>query len=153
MQKNKILVIIGVLMLLGSSVLAQKFSGGVKAALVISQVDGDNLSGYNKVGAMAGAFANFTFLNERLKLQLDLDYIQKGSRQPQTGDVPDSYKMSVQQVEVPVLLGVRLFSGFWLEVGPSFDITFKGKEYLNGIEAAGSATFKVFELEALAGVN
>ena len=57
----------------------QRFHGGPMTGLVVSQVDGDNLGGYNKPGIRAGGWVN-TQISDLTTLQLELQYIQKGSK-------------------------------------------------------------------------
>ncbi|MGM0497765.1 MAG: outer membrane beta-barrel protein, partial [Bacteroidota bacterium] len=57
----------------------QRFHGGPMAGLVVSQVDGDNLGGYNKPGFRAGGWVN-TDISKLTTLQLEMQYIQKGSK-------------------------------------------------------------------------
>jgi hypothetical protein len=57
----------------------QRFHGGPMAGLVVSQLDGDGLGGYNKPGIRAGGWVN-TDISKLTTLQLELQYIQKGSK-------------------------------------------------------------------------
>jgi hypothetical protein len=57
----------------------QRFHGGPMTGLVVSQLDGDGLGGYNKPGIRAGGWVN-TDISEMTTLQLELQYIQKGSK-------------------------------------------------------------------------
>ena len=57
-----------------------RFYGGVRVGFTASQVSGDDLSGFHKVGAHAGLFVNHAIIpSGRLKLQLELDFTMKGS--------------------------------------------------------------------------
>ena len=64
---------------------AQNFGGGIILGLSTSQVDGDNLGGFNKAGLLVGAFAN-TSISEFYAFQMEITYIQKGSNNPKMND-------------------------------------------------------------------
>jgi hypothetical protein len=101
----------------------QKFHGGLFIGIAASQISGDQLSGYNKAGIFAGGFANFLF-TEKLALQLEISFIQKGSRKnprPKTNDYT-IYKLNIQYVEMPFLFKWDFSKRFYLEVGPSIGI-------------------------------
>ena len=59
---------------------AQQFKGGFYIGFLATQVDGDDFSGYKKPGLFFGMFANIPFKNGKIKLQMEIDYAQKGSR-------------------------------------------------------------------------
>lgn len=61
----------------------QGFGGGLYAGISTSQVTGDAIGGFNKLGAWGGAFTDYRF-TPRSTLQLELSFIQKGSRQTPT---------------------------------------------------------------------
>ncbi|MFP4468814.1 MAG: outer membrane beta-barrel protein [Bacteroidales bacterium] len=117
------------LMLSGSAgaLSGQEFRGGIRAGLTASEVSGDDAGGPDKPGWFAAVFTNRD-ISEYSRLQLEVMYIQKGSRvfrDPQedrdgqqttpfffaAGDngVPDSpsegyrdYRFTLHYVEVPL---------------------------------------------------
>ncbi len=58
---------------------AQMFRGGMHAGLTASEVSGDDAGGPDKLGWFASVFTNRD-ISEFSRLQLELTYIQKGSR-------------------------------------------------------------------------
>lgn len=58
---------------------AQVFRGGMKGGLTASEVSGDDAGGPDKLGWFAAVYTNMD-LRPHLRLQLELMYIQKGSR-------------------------------------------------------------------------
>ena len=56
---------------------AQNFEGGIIVGASTSQVSGDELAGFNKIGIMVGAFTNRK-IKDFLQMQLELIYIQNG---------------------------------------------------------------------------
>jgi hypothetical protein len=81
----------------------QNFGGGIILGLSTSQVDGDNLGGFNKVGLLVGAFAN-TSISELLSFQMEMTFIQKGSDNPNMNDYPHQPDISSSYIEIPLLL-------------------------------------------------
>lgn len=82
---------------------SQSFKAGFQFGVSATQVDGDNLSGYNKAGIYGGAFVNHP-IGDRDFLQMEISFIQKGSRKnakPSDG-IYDSYLMRLNYVEVPI---------------------------------------------------
>ena len=73
------------------------------------QVNGDNYSGYNKVGAFGGISVN-AYLKERASLELGFFFSQKGSRhnaKPDKGDL-SFYKLNFNYIDLPLLFRYRV---------------------------------------------
>jgi hypothetical protein len=79
----------------------------LKPALGISacQVHGDNYSGYNKLGGMAGLYIN-ALLKKNTSLEFGIIYIQKGARKNQNPAKYDYsfYLLRLNYIEIPLLL-------------------------------------------------
>ena len=100
---------------------SQQFNGGIAAGVVGSQVAGDTYSGFDKAGIYAGGWVNLP-VKERSSWQMELDYIQKGSRRnpdPKSPD-PTYYIMRLGYTELTFLYQFKLHSGLILEGGPAF---------------------------------
>lgn len=146
---------IAVLCLLSLGAHAQHFGGGAFVGLSTSQVTGDNLSGFNKVGFWGGGFTDYRF-TPKSTMQLELTFIQKGSRQTPTvknGNV--FYVMNLNYLEIPVLYkwyGIRNMS---VEIGPQFGFLLANTEEDNAgeIPQDPDTPFKVFELSGSAGLS
>ncbi len=92
---------------LSHSIICQIFIGGFKGGLCGSQVSGDMLVGFNKAGIYAGTYAGF-FLNDNMRIQLEMQYIQKGSRQnPNPEKYKRKYLLRLNYIELPVILTWR----------------------------------------------
>jgi hypothetical protein len=102
---------------------SQKFHGGLFAGIAASQISGDQSSGYNKAGLFAGGFTNYHF-TEKLAIQLEISFIQKGSRKLPHPKVNDYtiYKLNLMYVELPLLFKWDFSKRFYLEVGPSIGV-------------------------------
>lgn len=132
-----------------TSVQAQKIKGGIQAGMSVAQVDGDDYSGYRKPGVFAGTFAYFPFESIKCKLQLEINYVQKGSRATANG----VYKIALHQIEVPLLFGWNLWKGLTLQAGLSFNILASAKELLNNEDLETDNKFHLFECGCVADVN
>ncbi|MEM6697615.1 MAG: hypothetical protein AAF806_16255 [Bacteroidota bacterium] len=93
----------------------QRFHAGIITGVNLSQIDGDDYSGYDKLGIMGG-LQGIALLNRRTKLVTELLYSSKGSRvenelifQPQKNRV-----LAVNYAEVPILIRFCLFQKNWI---------------------------------------
>lgn len=96
------------------------FHGGIFLGVSTSQVSGDQLSGFHKAGLYGGAFVNF-HLTDKWLIQIETDYIQKGSRKnpkPEHGDYT-SYRLNLQYFEFPVIIKWQFTERFGFEAGPA----------------------------------
>lgn len=83
--------------------LAQGFGGGIYAGISTTQITGDGIGGFNKVGAWGGGFTDFRF-TPRSTLQLELSFIQKGSRQAATVKNNNMFILyNLNMIEIPVI--------------------------------------------------
>ena len=71
MRFYRILVVVLFCGILTTNSHAQSFGGGIIAGASTSQVAGDMLGGFNKIGLLAGAYTNLK-IKENLKLQLEI---------------------------------------------------------------------------------
>ena len=129
-----------------------------------SQISGDDLSGFHKVGAAAGLFVNHSVIESgRLKLQLELDFMMKGSHSytPKNVIADNFYSLTLGYVEVPLMLvwtaGKWQLWGqnfnFELEIGPAFGVhVFTREREANG-PIVGRPPFRWYEFSGLAGIS
>jgi len=85
---------------------AQRFNAGLVGGLSGTQLDGDGLSGFNKLGLYAGAFVNRE-INDRWSWQFEMAYSQKGSRRvvkPETLDEGPWIRLQMHYIDVPLLV-------------------------------------------------
>lgn len=135
--------------------LGQDFKGGIKAGFNLSQIDGDKLAGYHKGGLIFGAYVNRK-LNSRLNLQMEMIYINKGSKlgtNPEKGQY-DYFRIAADYIEVPVLLQFwveKIQSNF--EAGLTFStlISTKQEDQYGEVNLIGD--FKRFGMGYLLGFN
>ena len=141
-----------------------RFYGGVRVGFTATQVSGDDLAGFHKVGAHAGLFVNHAIIpSGRLKLQLELDFTMKGSHTytPKNQVADNFYSLTLGYVEVPLMLdwtaGKWLLWGksfqFDIELGPAFGVNvFSREREANGL-IVGRPPFRRFEFSGIAGLS
>ncbi len=135
---------------------AQTFHIGMLAGVNTSQVSGDGYSGFNKAGILVGGYANLA-LNERTRLQFEINYSQKGSRRnPDTenGDT-EFFLLRLDYIEVPIMASWEL-NKFTFEAGAYLGQLVN--EYLedeNGIFDVPPEInqFKSIDMGGLVGIN
>ena len=130
-RKLAILILCGFLFLRAD---AQKFDGGFTLGISTSQVGGDNLAGFHKAGLLIGIFANKN-ISELLRIQMEINYIQKGSNNPDINnyDHPNYLKedISLSYVEIPLLIQYNIKDKLKIEAG-NF-IAFLNNGYYNDL--------------------
>lgn len=121
------MLLIGLLFSMGGFLGAQNVGGGLIAAGVASQIDGDNWGGYNKLGYSLGGFAWYDF-TDRISLSPEITIGNRGSREMVDGY--EQYNLNV--IDVPLLVRYCLLGdinaqNLQLEVGPSANILISAK--------------------------
>lgn len=137
-----------------SDAVAQQFDGGILAGGVLSQVDGDDWVGYNKVGFLAGGFVNLE-LSPSSSLQMEMQYIQKGSRKPADLDSGYyfSYLLRLHYLEIPVLYQFTFLKRFQVEVGPAVDVLLGYSEQRDEQEVPNIYPFRSVTLAGIVGAS
>ncbi len=130
--------------------LAQNFNAGIRIGVCGSQVNGDNLSGYNKAGLIAGAYVSRKF-SDHISLQMEMVYIQKGSRKP-TDLNNNYYRLRVHYMEVPLLVLFHVSKKIDLTAGPSFGTLIFSEENDEFGIFPNSPSFKKFEVSGNVGI-
>jgi hypothetical protein len=101
--------------------------------LNVSQIDGDGAGGYDKPGPNAGFMVNARF-SKKTTFDIGFIYTQKGSwknQNPKIGDY-NFFRMTLDYVEVPLLLNYKLNERYFLTLGPSVGYLFNYKINYNG---------------------
>jgi len=132
-----------------------QFTGLVKAALVTSQIYGDDVGGYDKLGFSGGVGVS-TSLAPNLDIQLETNYSLRGSRKPPNRKINDftTATIGVQYIDVPILLKFWVWK-FEFEAGVCNGIYLNHTEKFNGAklpEAQYVWNFWRYELAANVGV-
>lgn len=96
---------------------SQGFNGGVIAGLSTSEISGDFLNGPSKAGLYLGFFTN-RYFSSSSSMQMEIDYVQKGSRKvPDSADITD-YKLRLHYIELHFYYKYDI-QRFTFEAGPS----------------------------------
>ena len=137
---------------------SQNFKGGIRIGFTATQMSGDDLSGFHKLGACAGGFVNWRFAqNERWAIQPEINFIMKGSsvflRANKDGNIGQKYVLSLGYVEVPVLVKFNIVKGLELELGPALDVLLYGIERDANGKIPGRQPFRRFGMTGMAGVS
>lgn len=113
------------LLLASFSLEAQTFKAGLILGLNASQIDGDDVGGYSNPGLRAGIRASTMLRNEKLQLDTDMLFSQRGSR-PSANEVNIiglDWSFRMDYVEVPVTLR---YSDWYVEDGDYYKVYAKG---------------------------
>jgi len=125
-----------IVFLLSSSYLvkAQNFSAVLIAGMNASQVNGDSLIGFNKVGLVIGAGIENKF-SEKAGLRLEFLYAQKGSSSiiDSTNLAVDPFKLRLNYVEVPLMFYYKATKKLNVEVGAALGLLLNAK-FSNGLD-------------------
>lgn len=121
---------------------AQQFNAGIMAGGVTSQVDGDTYDGYHKWGELGGGYVCLQ-ISPHSSFQMELEYIQKGSRRVDTTSMGgNEYLLRLHYIEVPVLYQYTFKKRFYFEAGPAADITIGSLEIINGLQPASTVPLR-----------
>mgnify|MGYP004195079309 FL=1 len=121
---------------------AQNFQSGLITGISTSQVSGDALGGFNKIGLQLGGFVNHP-LGKNSKGQFGLYYIDKGS-----DDTKSLFQIDLSYVESSYSI-LYNFQGFLWEGGVLIGALINGKTYdLYGYENVSESQFNKFDISA-----
>ena len=136
-----------------SNIQAQNFGGGIILGLSTSQVSGDHLGGFNKAGLLAGGFVNLQ-LNNTLKSQMEMTFIQKGSNNPKMNE-NEITDISLSYVEVPLLLKYQQSETISIEGGleTAFLITSSDNDIYGKLTNNKTREFKATDIGVFIGVD
>lgn len=130
------------------------FKLDIHAGLAGTQVQGDGLGGFDKLGVMGGLGVH-TAAFDKFDLGLELNIVEKGSvkrANPEAGDL-EKYKMRLFYVQVPIYARYNVNDKIGVLAGPSLAALISSREEdLNG-EIQNNPDFEPFELAAIIGVH
>ena len=108
-----------VVLLFSQMLFSQGFKGGLMGGMVVSQIDGDQIAGYHKLGLQAGIYSQYLF-NDKWSIVLEIKYIQKGSSHTDKNNPYSYFKIKLNYIELPLLLEYRLNKSFIFGTGLSY---------------------------------
>ena len=131
----------------------QGFGGGVYGGISTTQVYGDGIGGFNKVGGWGGAFTDYRF-TPRSALQFEISFIQKGSRQTPTVKNNGMLYVNNQNIlEIPVLYRWYGIKNMSIEVGTQVGYLISTIERNNNGEILRQIPHRKFEWSGAAGLS
>jgi len=138
MKKHSLtnLFFIIILVFSADTLAAQNFRGSIITGLSTSQIDGDEYSGYNKLGFYAGVSVERP-LGNVVGIKTELYYISKGAKQNVDGY--EIHKTSLNYVELPLMVTFLPFKQVEFDFGMAFSYLIKarmwsmGEEYPEGV--------------------
>ena len=114
-----ILICVVLLFLLIDYSHAQRFKGGIVGGFNFSQIDGDDMVGYNKFGLNGGGYVA-TVLSDRWLISTELLFSQRGSRLSSTEPIIGIFdRIKLDFLEVPVLINFKEWK-FHVQAGVSY---------------------------------
>ena len=140
------------LCLFDKDAVAQDFHGGLRLGICASQVSGDNLSGYDKAGILGGAYVNRSF-SEKISVQMEMMFIQKGSRSTVSKIDNSYYRMRLHYLEVPLLFRYHAGKKIVLEAGLSAGTLIFSEENNQIGVIYGTPPFKKIEIASQLGLQ
>ena len=132
-------------------IIAQNFDAGFIGGFTASQISGDGLAGFDKGGARFGAFISYP-LKKKMNFQVEMQYIQKGSKSPSGKNAPSNYIMNLHYIEIPFTLNYELKDGIVIETGLGPGILFSYSEK-DEIGELGGVSPSIFALDFLCGLQ
>lgn len=129
---------------------AQSFESQLVVGINASQIDGDNLWGYNKPGFLLGAMVAYPF-SDIVSAQTGLLYSQKGSRHGK--DDPFLFIWRLNYLEIPAVVRIQGFEKVYFSGGLTANYFISSKTDTGGAGFVNSQSgFKNFDFCYLAGV-
>ena len=132
---------------------SQSFNGGLISGIATSQVSGDNLGGYNKAGFLFGIYTQYP-LSEISNLQLEINYIEKGSNNPKMieNNIPD---ISLSYIEIPLIFNYNQNEKMNFEFGiqSALLISSSDNDIIGPINPINSIEFKKNDTGLLLGMS
>jgi Outer membrane protein beta-barrel domain len=145
-----------ILLMLACPVLlsAQRFNGGIIAGGLVSQVDGDTWDGYHKFGFLGGGLVSLR-VSARSSFQMELEYIQKGSRLNADTITNQglTYLLRLHYLEVPLLYQFTFAKRLSFEAGPAMDVLIGSQELVNGFDDPKPVPLKPITLTGIIGFS
>lgn len=131
---------------------AQSFDAYIAAGPVFSQVDGDRVGGYDKLGYTAGVGVSYP-IDLYWSAIMELGYIQKGTGSYNESDNA-TYRTVLHYLHLPILIDYKLTDKFSIETGLSLGALVGHGFYEDGYKSSTSFDdFRTFDLDWLAGAT
>ncbi len=127
------------------------FKGGILGGIAGSQMDGDELGGYNKPGIYAGFFVNRE-INNSWRYQIEMKYINKGAYKKSTVEDPQKYHRSLHYIELPFLMNYKVLDKVYFESGLSAGYLFRATVDFGNGKVIATEEMKKYDFNFLLGI-
>ena len=137
---------------------AQNFGGGLITGVSTSQVAGDMLGGFNKIGFLFGGYTNLS-VKENMSLKYEITYIEKGSRNPNMfkSNHPNYEKIeiSLSYIEMPLTINLQQKENLGIELGimTAFIISTSWNSAEQKKQEVPNPQYKKYDFGVCAGIN
>lgn len=126
------------------------FEGGLSAGINFSQVDGDDLAGFNKLGFQAGPILHINW-TQNWSTSFEILFTQKGSRTRPDPNIINTYKLTMNYAEIPVLMNYNDKNRLIFQAGLAYGRLFSVDEKINGYANTNNDAFYNSELSYVVG--
>ncbi len=131
----------------------KKFIGGMVGGPVFSQISGDGLGGWDKLGFSVGAWVGVP-MSEKNNISMSMRYINKGSRSKRDTINFNSFGYYLNYIDVPILFQHKFLirqGNFRWSAGPIVGLLLNQKVKTNGLtytvpEASQGPEFKPYDI-------
>lgn len=115
-----------------ASAAQQEFRGGIYAGPLVSQMSGDGMGGWNKLGINFGGFVAVP-MGSKLAFNAGLGFINKGSEKPADPNNGDNtvFIYRINYIEAPLLLEFQIGDMLRLKAGATAALLIKQKTWDN----------------------
>lgn len=154
MKKQVIYIFLLIILAFPFGIKAQDFHAGLQFGIVPSQVDGDEMTGFNKIGLTSGAFVERD-INEKFFLFTDLAFTMKGSRVASSKNIDfNKIELTTNYIDWGLYAGYRLNDKISLKAGliPSV-LIYQKQMTAGGFESLYENPFRAFNLLFSGGAN
>ncbi len=149
----RLLLVITIFILSCTLVCGQRFMGSASIGISASQIDGDESSGYNKLGLRAGVNVEIFFGNP-VGIKSGVFYVGRGAKESGDDNNIGSFKTHLDYIEIPLLLKYVMKNKIYLEGGASLAYLLRAKREVNGYEISSNLySFQDTDLSLLAGIG
>jgi hypothetical protein len=137
---------------------AQNFGGGLITGVSTSQVAGDMLGGFNKIGFLFGGYTSLS-MKENMSLKYEITYIEKGSRNPNMykSNHPNYEKIeiSLSYIEMPLTINLQQKENLGIELGimTAFIISTSWNSAEQKKQEVPNPQYKKYDFGVCAGIN
>lgn len=140
-----------VLLLSAESFQAQALQWGGSAGINVSQISGDGLNGFNKIGLLIGPQVRYP-MKGRFSMSAELLFSQKGSRNKPNASTGNYYSSAIKlnYIDLPITCNWRV-NDFLFDTGLSLDFLLQQKTENDGVIRDPDVPFNKVELGAVLG--